>query len=63
MNLETLSLETIADELVFLKKTGQKITDSGIAKEYYNSYLKRKSTKSVKTIENNYSTNKNFLKN
>ena len=32
------------------------------AKEYYNSYLKRKNKKTGKTIKNNYSATKNFRK-
>ena len=49
MNLETLSLKTITDELDFLKKTviiqwntRKKIPDPSNAKECYQSYLKKK---------------------
>ena len=50
------------DLLLLAMKLLQKIPDAINAKAYYQSYLKRKNKKLVKTIENKYSTTKSFRK-
>ena len=45
---------------IFRNQINRNIPDPGNPKEYYQSYLNRKNTKSVETIKNNYSATKNF---
>ena len=50
------------DLLLLETKLIVKKADPSNAKEYYNSYLKRKKCKTGKTIENNYSATKSYRK-
>ena len=45
---------------IFCNQINKNIPDPSNPKEYYQSYLNRKNTKSVETIKNNYSATKNF---